>query len=95
MKLAFVLQTETGASITCERIIQKSAGLVAIGTVTKGPIIKGSRMSVQSDSSMSLSGTIKRIESYDEPIESAKTGERIGICLDEMHKDDLIRYLGR
>lgn len=93
MKVTFKLQAENGAIVAVERIIQKPYGLIAIGKVTSGNLIKAALVSVPVPGKESIRDTVDRIENQGKEILSANGDAKIGICLKNISQQRLLEHL--
>lgn len=92
MKRTFSLYFENGAIVIVDHVMQKPCGLVAVGEVKTGILSKGEMAAIKADDKEALYGEVKRIEINYEEVESAEQEQQIGVCLDNISKEDLIDY---
>ncbi len=83
---ALFVITGTGAkgpfTVNCEEFFQTDAGIIILGTVTKGTIYKGDNIVLNlSGSSETISDSVKELQIEKRAVDCADTGKGIGICL--------------
>lgn len=93
MKLTFNLYCEGSGIVAIENIMQKACGLVATGKVKSGSVSKGDTVGIQTGTKAPIYDQVKRIETYHEEIATAVSGQLIGLCLGNISKEELLRYL--
>jgi len=92
MKTKFNLYGQNGAIVAVDHVMQKSCGLVAVGEVITGVLIKGDMVGIITEEKDVLYDKVKRLEINYEEVEIVEQGQQIGVCLDNITKEDLIDY---
>ncbi len=92
MKRNFNIYCEGGAILAIDHVMQKPMGLVAVGEVKKGLVSKGEAAGIKAENKEAIFGEVIRIEIDYKGVSSAKEGRLIGVCLDNISKEDLIDY---
>ena len=92
MKININLYGQGGAIVAIDHLMQKSCGLVAVGEVITGVLTEGDMVAFKKEDEDVLYDKVKRIEIDYTKVVEVEAGQLIGLCLDNISKEELVKY---